>query len=144
MARRRPSEVAPHPRQQAGPRWEEGRERQHQVPITVVRGDRLSSVFPGLMGKKIQLDNGTELDLSNSLRGPQAMIKDIGNEVDVGNDAQVHLRGDGRRHGRHLVGGAFLHADLRCRESAAFYAGVFSGRSAAQRVAQASPMRPAT
>src|SRR5512134_723079 len=37
-----------------------------RVPMTVVRGGlRLTALFPGLLGKKkIQLDNGTELDLS--------------------------------------------------------------------------------
>src|SRR5438045_204956 len=37
-----------------------------RVPISVVRGGlRLSALFPGMMGKKkIQLGDGTELDLS--------------------------------------------------------------------------------
>jgi hypothetical protein len=67
-----------------------------KVPITVVRGGlRLSSVFPGLMGKKkIQLDNGTELDLSKiHYSDLEAMIKDIGElTVDVDGDAQVRIR----------------------------------------------------
>jgi SHOCT-like domain len=67
-----------------------------KVPITVVRGGlRLSSVFPGLMGKKkIQLDNGTELDLSKiHYADLEAMIKDIGElTVDVDGDAQVRIR----------------------------------------------------
>ena len=57
------------------------------MPITVVRGGlRLSSMFPGLLGKKkIQLDNGTELDLSKiHYADLEAMIKDIGElTVDV-------------------------------------------------------------
>ena len=67
-----------------------------RVPITVVRGGlRLSSVFPGLLGKKkIQLDNGTELDLSKiHYADLEAMIKDIGElTVDVDGDAQVRIR----------------------------------------------------
>ena len=67
-----------------------------KVPITVVRGGlRLSSVFPGLMGKKkIQLENGTELDLSKiHYADLEAMIKDIGElTVDVDGDAQVRIR----------------------------------------------------
>jgi len=67
-----------------------------KVPMTVVRGGlRLSSVFPGLMGKKkIQLDNGTELDLSKiHYTDLEAMIKDIGElTVDVDGDAQVRIR----------------------------------------------------
>jgi SHOCT-like protein len=67
-----------------------------KVPITVVRGGlRLSSVFPGLLGKKkIQLDNGTELDLSKiHYADLEAMIKDIGElTVDVDGDAQVRIR----------------------------------------------------
>src|SRR5437867_10945373 len=37
-----------------------------RVPMTVLRGGlRLGALFPGMLGKKkIQLDNGTELDLS--------------------------------------------------------------------------------
>ena len=68
----------------------------NKVPITVVRGGlRLSSVFPGLMGKrKIQLDNGTELDLSKvTYADLEGMIKDIGElTVDVDGDAQVRIR----------------------------------------------------
>jgi hypothetical protein len=67
-----------------------------KVPITVVRGGlRLSSVFPGLLGKKkIQLENGTELDLSKiHYADLEAMIKDIGElTVDVDGDAQVRIR----------------------------------------------------
>ena len=67
-----------------------------KVPMTVVRGGlRLSSVFPGLIGKKkIQLDNGTELDLSKiHYADLEAMIKDIGElTVDVDGDAQVRIR----------------------------------------------------
>jgi hypothetical protein len=67
-----------------------------KVPMSVVRGGlRLSSVFPGLMGKKkIQLDNGTELDLSKiHYADLEAMIKDIGElTVDVDGEAQVRIR----------------------------------------------------
>jgi hypothetical protein len=68
-----------------------------RVPITVVRGGlRLSALFPGMLGKKkIQLDNGTELDLSKvTYTDLEAMIKDIGElTVDVdGDDAQVRIR----------------------------------------------------
>jgi hypothetical protein len=67
-----------------------------KVPISVVRGGlRLSSVFPGLLGKKkIQLDDGTELDLSKiHYADLEAMIKDIGElTVDVDGDAQVRIR----------------------------------------------------
>jgi hypothetical protein len=68
-----------------------------KVPITVVRGGlRLGALFPGLLGKKkIQLDNGTELDLSKiHYTDLEAMIKDIGElTVDVdGGDAQVRIR----------------------------------------------------
>ena len=68
-----------------------------RVPMTVVRGGlRLSALFPGMLGKKkIQLDNGTELDLSKiHYTDLEAMIKDIGElTVDVdGDDAQVRIR----------------------------------------------------
>jgi hypothetical protein len=67
-----------------------------KVPITVVRGGlRLSSIFPAFLGKKkIQLDNGTELDLSKiHYADLEAMIKDIGElTVDVDGDAQVRIR----------------------------------------------------
>jgi len=68
-----------------------------KVPITVVRGGlRLGALFPGMLGKKkIQLDNGTELDLSKiHYSDLEAMIKDIGElTVDVdGGDAQVRIR----------------------------------------------------
>ena len=67
-----------------------------KVPISVVRGGlRLSSVFPGLLAKKkIQLDNGTELDLSKiHYADLEAMIKDIGElTVDVDGEAQVRIR----------------------------------------------------
>jgi hypothetical protein len=68
-----------------------------RVPMTVVRGGlRLGALFPGMLGKKkIQLDNGTELDLSKvTYTDLEAMIKDIGElTVDVdGGDAQVRIR----------------------------------------------------
>jgi len=67
-----------------------------RVPMTVVRGGlRLSAFFPGMLGKKkIQLDNGTELDLSKiHYTDLEAMIKDIGElTVDVDGDAQVRIR----------------------------------------------------
>jgi SHOCT-like domain len=67
-----------------------------RVPISVVRGGlRLSALFPGMMGKKkIQLDDGTELDLSKMHYSDlEAMIKDIGElTVDVDGDAQVRIR----------------------------------------------------
>ena len=67
-----------------------------KVPMSVVRGGlRLSSVFPGLLAKKkIQLDDGTELDLSKiHYADLEAMIKDIGElTVDVDGDAQVRIR----------------------------------------------------
>src|SRR5262245_41154874 len=68
-----------------------------RVPMTVVRGGlRLGALFPGMLGKKkIQLDNGTELDLSKiTYTDLEAMIKDIGElTVDVdGDDAQVRIR----------------------------------------------------
>ena len=68
-----------------------------RVPMTVVRGGlRLGALFPGMLGKKrIQLDNGTELDLSKiHYTDLEGMIKDIGElTVDVdGDDAQVRIR----------------------------------------------------
>jgi len=68
-----------------------------RVPMTVVRGGlRLGALFPGMLGKKkIQLENGTELDLSKiHYTDLEAMIKDIGElTVDVdGDDAQVRIR----------------------------------------------------
>jgi hypothetical protein len=68
-----------------------------RVPMTVVRGGlRLGALFPGMLGKKkIQLDNGTEVDLSKiTYTDLEAMIKDIGElTVDVdGDDAQVRIR----------------------------------------------------
>ena len=68
-----------------------------RVPMTVVRGGlRLGALFPGMLGKKkIQLDNGTELDLSKvTYTDLEAMIKDIGElSIDVdGGDAQVRIR----------------------------------------------------
>jgi hypothetical protein len=70
-----------------------------KVPITVVRGGlRLGALFPGMLGmhrKKIQLENGTELDLSKvTYTDLEAMIKDIGElTMDVdGGDAQVRIR----------------------------------------------------
>jgi hypothetical protein len=67
-----------------------------RVPMTVVRGGlRLGALFPGMMGKKtIQLDNGTELDLSKvTYTDLEAMIKDIGElTVDVDGESQVRIR----------------------------------------------------
>src|SRR5436305_15296718 len=67
-----------------------------RVPMTVVRGGlRLGALFPGMLGKKkIQLDNGLELDLSKvTYTDLEAMIKDIGElTVDVDGDAQVRIR----------------------------------------------------
>jgi SHOCT-like protein len=67
-----------------------------RVPITVVRGGlRLGALFPGMLGKKkIQMDNGAELDLSKvTYTDLEAMIKDIGElTVDVDGDAQVRIR----------------------------------------------------
>lgn len=68
-----------------------------RVPMTVVRGGlRLGALVPGILGKKtIQLDNGSELDLSKiHYTDLEAMIKDIGElTVDVdGGDAQVRIR----------------------------------------------------
>lgn len=66
-----------------------------RVPITVVRGGlRLTALFPMMGKKKIQLDNGTELDLSKiNYADLEAMIKDIGElTVDVDGDAQVRIR----------------------------------------------------
>jgi hypothetical protein len=67
-----------------------------RVPITVIRGGlRLGALFPSMLGKKkIQLDNGMELDLSKvTYTDLEAMIKDIGElTVDVDGDAQVRIR----------------------------------------------------
>ena len=68
-----------------------------RVPMTVVRGGlRLSALLPGMLGKKkIQLENGEELDLSKvQYSDLEAMIKDIGElTVDVdGDDTQVRIR----------------------------------------------------
>ena len=67
-----------------------------RVPITVVRGGlRLGALFPGMLGKKkIQLDNGTELDLSKvTYTDLEAMIKDIGElSVDVDDDEGKRVR----------------------------------------------------
>jgi hypothetical protein len=66
-----------------------------RVPITLIRGGlRLGSLFPGMMKKKIQLDNGVELDLSKvTYTDLEAMIKDIGElSVDVDGDEQVRIR----------------------------------------------------
>jgi hypothetical protein len=67
-----------------------------RVPMTVVRGGlRLGALLPGMLGKKkIQLDNGTELDLSKvTYADLEGMIKDIGElTVDVDGDAQVRIR----------------------------------------------------
>jgi|SRR5215831_8013068 hypothetical protein len=68
-----------------------------RVPMTVIRGGlRLGALFPTMLGKKkIQLDNGMELDLSKiTYTDLEALIKDIGElTVDVdGGDAQVRIR----------------------------------------------------
>jgi hypothetical protein len=67
-----------------------------RVPISVIRGGlRLSAVFPGMLAKKkIQLNDGTELDFSKMHYSDlEAMIKDIGElTVDVDGDAQVRIR----------------------------------------------------
>ena len=67
-----------------------------RVPISVVRGGlRLSALFPGILGKKkIQLPNGTDLDLSNvTYADLEAMIKDIGElSVDVDDDEGKRVR----------------------------------------------------
>jgi hypothetical protein len=67
-----------------------------RVPISVVRGGlRLSALFPGILGKKkIQMHNGTELDLSNvTYADLEAMIKDIGDVlVDVDDDDGKRVR----------------------------------------------------
>jgi hypothetical protein len=67
-----------------------------RVPMTVVRGGlRLGALIPGMLGKKkIQLDDGTELDLSKiHYTDLEAMIKDIGElTVDVDGEAQVRIR----------------------------------------------------
>jgi hypothetical protein len=69
-----------------------------RVPISVVRGGlRLSALFPGILGKKkIQLGNGTEIDLSSATYADlEAMIKDIGElsvDVDDVEGKQVRIR----------------------------------------------------
>ncbi len=68
-----------------------------RVPMTVVRGGlRLGALFPGMLGKKkIQLENGTEVDLAKvTYSDLEGMIKDIGElTVDVdGGEAQVRIR----------------------------------------------------
>ena len=67
-----------------------------KVPMTVVRGGlRLGALVPGLLAqKKVQLGNGTELDLSKvTYSDLEAMIKDIGEiTVDVDGNAQVRIR----------------------------------------------------
>jgi hypothetical protein len=68
-----------------------------RVPMTVVRGGlRLGALFPTMLGKKkIQLDNGMELDLSKiTYADLEGLIKDIGElTVDVdGGDATVRIR----------------------------------------------------
>ena len=67
-----------------------------KVPMTVVRGGlRIGALFPGFLArKKVQLGNGTELDLSKvTYSDLEAMIKDIGElTVDVDGDAQVRIR----------------------------------------------------
>ncbi len=67
-----------------------------RVPMTVVRGGlRLGSLIPGVLAKKkLQLADGSELDLSKvTYTDLEAMIKDIGElTVDVDGDAQVRIR----------------------------------------------------
>jgi len=67
-----------------------------RVPMSVIRGGlRLGSLFPSMLAKqKIQLANGTELDLSKvTYTDLEAMIKDIGElTVDVDGEAQVRIR----------------------------------------------------
>ena len=66
-----------------------------KVPMTVVRGGlRLTALFPMMSKKKIQMGDGTELDLSKiNYADLEAMIKDIGElTVDVDGDAQVRIR----------------------------------------------------
>jgi hypothetical protein len=67
-----------------------------RVPISVVRGGlRLGALIPGMFAKKkIQLDNGVELDLSKvTYADLEAMIKDIGElTVEVDGDTQVRIR----------------------------------------------------
>jgi hypothetical protein len=67
-----------------------------RVPMTVVRGGlRLGALIPGMLTKKkIQLANGSELDLSKvTYTDLEAMIKDIGElTVDVEGDTQVRIR----------------------------------------------------
>ncbi len=67
-----------------------------RVPMTVVRGGlRIGSLFPSILAKKkVQLANGSELDLSKvTYTDLEAMIKDIGElSVDVDGDAQVRIR----------------------------------------------------
>jgi hypothetical protein len=67
-----------------------------RVPMTVVRGGlRLGALIPGILGKKkVQLEDGTELDLSKiHYADLEAMIKDIGElTVDVDGEAQVRIR----------------------------------------------------
>ena len=66
-----------------------------KVPMTVVRGGlRLTALFPMMSKKKIQLGDGSELDLSKiNYADLEAMIKDIGElSVDVDGDAQVRIR----------------------------------------------------
>ena len=67
-----------------------------RVPMTVLRGGlRLGSLFPGMLAKKkVQLANGSEIDLSKvTYTDLEAMIKDIGEvTVDVDGDQQVRIR----------------------------------------------------
>jgi hypothetical protein len=67
-----------------------------RVPMSVIRGGlRLGSLFPSMLAKqKVQLANGTELDLSKvTYTDLEAMIKDIGElSVDVDGEAQVRIR----------------------------------------------------
>lgn len=66
-----------------------------RVPMTVVRGGlRLTALFPIIGRKKIQLQNGTELDLSKiDYANLEAIIKDMGElTLDVDGDTQVRIR----------------------------------------------------
>lgn len=67
-----------------------------RVPITLVRGGlRLSSLFPGVMGRrKIVLGDGAELDLSKvSAEDLEGIIKDLGElSVDIDGKEQVRIR----------------------------------------------------
>jgi hypothetical protein len=66
-----------------------------KVPMTIIRGGlRLGALLPGVINKKITLDNGAVIDLSKiTYTDLEAMIKDIGElTVDVDGEAQVRIR----------------------------------------------------